>query len=243
MEGTPRILPAGDQAILIEFGSEINPAINRLVHAFTQKADCRKIPGIGEMVPSYCTLLIYYDPFLLSFSQAASWARELLSSKELDHKSSSIIKEIPVCYGEFYGPDLSFVAEYNGISPKEVIQIHTSQIYLVYVVGFSPGFAAMGIVPKKIQTPRLATPRTKVAAGSVGIGGLQTGIYAVESPGGWQLIGRTPFNLFNLKRTPPSYFQAGDYARFYSISEEDFEKISKSNENILHPSEAVKKTG
>ena len=228
MEGNPRILPAGDQAILIEFGAEISPAVNRLVHAFIQKAGCWRIPGIGEMVPSYCTLLIYYDPFLLSFSQAASWARELLSSKELDHESSPITKEIPVCYGESYGPDLSFVAEYNGINPEEVIRLHTSQTYLVYVVGFSPGFAAMGIVPAKIKTPRLTTPRTKVAAGSVGIGGLQTGIYAVESPGGWRVIGRTPFNLFDLKQTPPSYFQAGDYARFYSISEEDFEKISKS---------------
>ena len=230
MEGNPRILPAGDQAILIEFGSEINPAINRLVHAFTQKADCRKIPGIGEMVPSYCTLLIYYDPFLLSFSQAASWARELLSSTDLDYESSPIIKEIPVCYGKSYGPDLSFVAEYNKISTEEVIQFHTRQTYLVYVVGFSPGFAAMGTVPQKIQVPRLTTPRTKVAAGSVGIGGLQTGIYAVESPGGWQLIGRTPFNLFALNRTPPSFFQAGDCARFHSITEEAFDKISKSSE-------------
>jgi len=228
MEGPPRILPAGDQAVLIEFGAEINPAINRLVQAFTQKANKHRIPGIGDLVPSYCTLLVYYDPLSLSFSRVASWAEEVLSSGPGESDSFQTVKEVAVCYGGAFGPDISFVAKHNGISVEEVIQIHTSQPYLVYVVGFVPGFAAMGIVPQKIQAPRLPNPRTRVPGGSVGIGGQQTGIYALESPGGWQLIGRTPLTLFDLNRTPPSYFQAGDYARFYPISEEEFEKISKS---------------
>lgn len=222
MEGSPRILPAGDQAILIEFGLEINPAINRLVQAFARNADQHRIPGIGELIPSYCTLLIYYDPFLLSFSQVEHWARSLFGSNLLEAKISPEVKEIPVVYGGLYGPDIEFVARHNQITAEEVVQLHTRETYLVYVVGFSPGFAAMGTVPSKIRTPRLQTPRTKVPAGSVGIGGIQTGIYAVESPGGWQLIGRTPLTLFDLKRNPPAYFQAGDYARFVPISEEEF---------------------
>ena len=227
MDGTPRILAAGDQALLIEFGEEIKPAINRRVQAFAQRASQHKISGIGELVPSYCTVLIYYDPMILSFSQAAFWAGEFLSSGSVEVESTPKIKEVPVLYGGPHGPDIDFVAEHNGISVEEVIRIHTGQPYLVYVVGFSPGFTAMGTVPEKIRAPRLPTPRTKVAAGSVGIGGVQTGIYPVESPGGWRLIGRTPLKLFDLSWTPPSHFQAGDYARFYPISEEEFRELSK----------------
>jgi inhibitor of KinA len=227
MDGTPRILAAGDQALLIEFGEEIKPSINRRVQAFAQRASQHKISGIGELVPSYCTVLIYYDPMILSFSQADSWAGEFLSSGSVDVESTPKIKEVPVLYGGPHGPDIDFVAEHNGISVEEVIRIHTGQPYLVYVVGFSPGFTAMGTVPEKIRAPRLPTPRTRVAAGSVGIGGVQTGIYPVESPGGWRLIGRTPLKLFDLSWTPPSHFQAGDYARFFSISEEEFRELSK----------------
>jgi KipI family sensor histidine kinase inhibitor len=230
MDGTPRILAAGDQALLIEFGEEIKPAINQRVQAFAQRANQHKISGIGELVPSYCTVLIYYDPLYLSFSQAASWAREFLSSGSVEVQSTPTIKEVPVLYGGPYGPDIDFIAQHNGISAEEVIRFHTSQTYLVYVVGFSPGFTAMGTVPEKIQAPRLPTPRTKVPAGSVGIGGMQTGIYPVESPGGWRLIGRTPLKLFDLNWSPPSHFQAGDYARFYSISEEEFLEIASPKE-------------
>ena len=228
MDGTPRILAAGDQALLIEFGEEIKPAINRRVQAFTKRASQQRISGIGELVPSYCSVLIYYDPLHLSFSQAASWAGEFLSGGSVEVESAPTIKEVPVLYGGPSGPDLDFVAEHNGISVEEVIRFHTSQTYLVYVVGFSPGFTAMGTVPEKIRAPRLPTPRTRVPAGSVGIGGVQTGIYPVESPGGWRLIGRTPLRLFDLSWTPPSHFQAGDYARFYSISEEKFREMSTS---------------
>ena len=223
----PRILPAGDQAVLIEFGTEINPTINRQVHAFASRAREDKIPGIGELVSSYCTLLVYYDPFLLSFAETISWTRKLMAEDFSAKDSATTVKKVPVLYGGEYGPDLSFVAEHNKISPEQVIRIHSSPTYLVYVVGFSPGFSAMGIVPPNIQAPRLPSPRTKVPAGTVGIGGQQTGIYAVESPGGWQLIGRTPLHLFDLKKNPPSLFQAGDYCRFYPITEEEFQKIKK----------------
>jgi inhibitor of KinA len=218
------IRPAGEQALLVEFGTEINPEINLRVQEFSRRATVQRIPGIGEMIPSYCSALVYYDPILLSFADAVSWAKEFLDSKPLENQASGPIKEVPVLYGGEYGPDLSFVAAHNQVSEEEIVRLHTGQTYLVYVVGFSPGFAAMGIVPQKIQAPRLASPRTKVPAGSVGIGGLQTGIYAVESPGGWQLIGRTPFNLFDLQKNPPSFFRAGDYARFYAITEKEYRK-------------------
>ncbi|MBM4334118.1 MAG: 5-oxoprolinase subunit PxpB [Deltaproteobacteria bacterium] len=241
MEVPPRILPAGDQAILIEFGVEINPAVNRLVQAFVRNAGQHRITGIGELIPSYCTLLIYYDPFLLSFSQVEHWARSLSGSDLLDTKTRPEVKEIPVVYGGLYGPDIEFVARHNQITAEEVVQLHTRETYLVYVVGFSPGFAAMGTVPSKIKTPRLQTPRTKVPAGSVGIGGIQTGIYAVESPGGWQLIGRTPLTLFHLNRNPPAYFQAGDYARFYPISQEEFGKRRRQKTEVRSQNKQGKK--
>ncbi len=219
-----RIRPAGDQALLVEFGTEISPEINLRVQEFSHRAAVQKIPGIREIIPSYCSALVYYDPILLSFADAVSWAKEFLDSKPLETQASAPIKEVPVLYGGEYGPDLSFVAAHNQTSEEEVIRLHTGQTYLVYVVGFSPGFAAMGVVPPKVQAPRLASPRTKVPAGSVGIGGLQTGIYAVESPGGWRLIGRTPLNLFDLQKNPPSFFQAGDYARFYAIDEKEYKE-------------------
>jgi len=222
MEENPGIRPAGDQALLIEFGAQISPQVNLRVREFSRWASSHKIPGIGEMIPSYCSALVYYDPFFLSFAQTAAWVREFAGSESVRDETSAPVKEVPVLYGGEYGPDLSFVAHQNRITEEEVIRLHTGQDFLVYVVGFSPGFTAMGIVPPGIQAPRLANPRTKVPAGSVGIGGLQTGIYAVESPGGWQLIGRTPLRLFDLEKNPPSFFQAGDYARFYPIDEKEY---------------------
>ena len=228
MEVFPRILPAGDQAILVEFGTEINSFLNKRVHAFARSLAARKLSGIGETIPSYCSLLIYYDPFLLSSAQVSFYVQELLGRAVAVEESSQIVKEIPVLYGGAAGPDLPFVAKHNNLSLEEVVKLHTRETYLVYVVGFSPGFAAMGTVPEKIQTPRLSSPRTKVPAGSVGIGGMQTGIYAVESPGGWQLIGRTPLKLFDLRRRPPAFFQAGDFARFYPIGENEFQEIARA---------------
>jgi len=227
MDEAPRIRPAGDQALLVEFGTEISPEINLRVQEFFRRASAHKIPGIGEMISSYCSALVYYDPFILSYLGTTAWAKEFLGSRSAEEEAAVPAKEVPVLYGGEYGPDLSFVARHNQLSEEEVIRLHTGQTYLVYVVGFSPGFAAMGIVPPKVQAPRLASPRTKVPAGSVGIGGLQTGIYAVESPGGWQLIGRTPLKLFDLEKNPPSFFQAGDCARFYSIDEKEFRKRNR----------------
>jgi len=235
MEGFPRILPAGDQALLVEFGEEIQPLLNRRVHAVARNLADRNFPGIGETISSYCSLLVYYDPFLLSRSQAASRIEEVLRGPIAEEESFQTVKEVPVLYGGAWGPDLAMVAQWNNLSAEEVVKLHTAETFLVYVVGFSPGFAAMGTVPEKIRAPRLSSPRTKVPAGSVGIGGAQTGIYAVESPGGWQLIGRTPLKLFDLHSHPPSFFQAGDYARFYPIGEKEFLEIAASGTSPARP--------
>ena len=219
---SPRILSFGDQAILVEFGAEINPEINRLVRAFSQQATVSKIQGLGPLVPSYSSVLIHFDPFFLSFAGIAAWAEEILTQLPQAMESVGTVKEVPVTYGGLYGPDISYVAEHNGMGVQEVIHLHTGPTYLVYVIGGFPGLVAMGKVSSRIETPRLSNPRTKVAPGSVAIAGNQTGIYAIESPGGWQLIGRTPLRLFDPRRNPPSYFHPGDRVRFYQISEEEF---------------------
>ena len=226
MRSYPRILPFGDQAILLEFGAEINAEINRSVRAFSQQARASKIQGIGHLVPSYSSVLIHFHPFLLSFAETAAWAQEILVKEPRLAESMETVKEVPVIYGGLYGPDISFVAEHNGIGVQEVIQLHTTPTYLVYVIGGFPGLAAMGTVSSRIETARLSNPRTKVAPGSVAIAGKQTGIYAIESPGGWQLIGRTPLRLFDPNRNPPSYFCPGDRVRFCQISEEEFRSLA-----------------
>lgn len=229
----PKILPAGDQAVLIELGKEITPQINQQVHSLGLLLENRAPVGIKEIIPSYSSLLIYYDPAQISFREVAALVQNLLQENGHKENNPPVVKEIPVVYGGEYGPDLEFVAQAHGLTAPEVIKWHTSQTYLVYVVGFSPGFAAMGTVPEIIQTPRLPTPRTKVPAGSVGIGGKQTGIYAVESPGGWRLIGRTPLTLFDLNNEPPSYFKAGDHARFFPIAAEDFLFYQKQKRKVF----------
>jgi len=219
---SPRILPYGDQAILVDFGAEINPEIHRLVRVFSQQASVSEIQGLGPVVPSYSSVLIHFNPFFLSFAEIAAWAEEILPREPKARESMGTVIEVPVTYGGQYGPDISYVAEHNGMDAQEVIQLHTGPTYLVYVIGGFPGLVAMGKVSSRIETPRLSNPRTKVAPGSVAIAGKQTGIYAIESPGGWQLIGRTPLRLFDPGRIPPSYFHPGDRVRFYQISEEEF---------------------
>ena len=222
MNANPIILPCGDRAVLVEFGKVIDPAIQQAVHSLFQRAQQGKIRGITELVPSYCSLLVGFDPFFLSPAEVSSWLRKILERNPPPRILPLPIREIPVVYGGRYGPDIATVAGTNRRSVEEVIRLHTGREYLVYVIGGFPGLGAMGIVDPRIETPRLTTPRIRVPAGSVAIAGKQTGIYAIESPGGWQLIGRTPLRLFDPNREPPSFFQAGEKVRFVAISEGDF---------------------
>ena len=218
----PRLLPVGDSALLIEFGDEIDLAINERVHNLASALGELSAPGLGEAVPAYRSLLWHYDPGQLSWPEVEDLAREALEQVESHQPRQPRVVIIPTCYGGQYGPDLEALAHQNGLTPAEVIHLHSSSVYSVFMLGFSPGFAYMGGLPRSLWTPRLATPRTKVPAGSVGMAGGQTGIYPISTPGGWQIIGRTFLRLFVAQRDPPSLLRPADRVQFSPIDSDKF---------------------
>lgn len=214
----PRLLPAGDSAILIEFADEIRDDVNDRVHAFAQLLDGMRPQGAKlQTIPAYSSLLVCYDPREISFNALRDQLNRLITQSPNSPSRESRVIEIPTRYGGANGPDLEFVARHNGISEEKVIRLHTRAAYRVYFLGFIPGFAYLGSVPKKIAAPRLETPRTRVPMGSVGIAGRQTGVYPAESPGGWRLIGRTDLKMFDAQREEPSLLRAGDLVKFVEI--------------------------
>ena len=220
---SPKILLCGDQAVSIEFGDSIDPKINRKVLQLFDRLRARPVPGIKDLIPSYRSLLIQYDPLRLSPDDFQPLLTKHLSGWGPSLFLSENIIEIPVCYGGSFGPDLSGVADYHGLTPEEVVGLHSAVTYRVYMIGFTPGFPFLGGLDPRLHTPRKKTPRKKVPAGSVGLADQQTGIYSMDSPGGWQLIGRTPVRLFDLSREKPLFIGAGDRVRFRPISETAFE--------------------
>ncbi|NME58396.1 5-oxoprolinase subunit PxpB [Dorea formicigenerans] len=222
-----RILTAGDSALLIEFGKEINPETNRKITAIVQLMREQHIEGIVDVIPAFCSLLINYDPRVLSYEELKERMENLLKMETKTETTRKRIFEIPVCYGGEYGPDIDNIAEHAGLSVNEVIKIHSSKDYLIYMLGFLPGFTYLGGLNERIHTPRLASPRLTIRAGSVGIGGSQTGIYPLDSPGGWQLMGLTPVRTYDPERQTPILVEAGDYIRFIPIDEEEFLRIQK----------------
>lgn len=227
-----KMLSAGEQGLVVEFGSVINAEVNTRVHQITQLIKTKLAGEIIEVVPTYRSLLIYFDPLLIKRSDLIQHIESLLSevSGFVEQKSQGMIVSIPVCYGGEYGPDLEFVASYNGLTVEEVIHIHTATPYLVYMIGFTPGFPYLGGMSDRIATPRLKQPRTEIPAGSVGIAGSQTGLYPIQSPGGWRLIGRTPIRAFNPESPKPFLFEAGNYLQFVSISAEEYVIIQRKVE-------------
>lgn len=227
----PRFLAGGDKAIFVEFGDVVDPEVNRRVRHLMLATQKTRIPGVIEMVPTYRSLLVYFEPLQIRAQKLQetlySLARQLVESELPKPK----LVEIPTVYGGEYGLDLQFVASYSNLSVSEVVQIHTATPYLIYMIGFMAGFPYLGGMSPRIATPRLETPRMKIPAGSVGIAGSQTGIYPAESPGGWRLIGKTPLQLFDPSQEPPALFQAGDYLIFVSITPEEFTNIKEAVEN------------
>ena len=222
-----KILTVGDSSVLIEFGKEISPAINARIATMVKLLKVQQIEGIIDMIPSFCALLINYDSRVISYSKLKKRLENVL---KLDAESESVatrVFEIPVCYGGKYGPDMTNLEEHSGLSEKEIIQIHSGSDYLIYMLGFLPGFPYLGGLDERIHIPRLASPRIKIPAGSVGIGGAQTGIYPLDSPGGWQLLGQTPVKTYDPERETPILFEAGDYIRFVPVSEKEFLEIEK----------------
>ena len=222
----PILMPAGDLAVVVEYGDEISPDINSIVHRAVAAIERADIDGVVEVVPTYRSALVYYDPFQVAFDDISAELRGLsLDSGEIE--DARRIVEIPALYGGDYGPDLAFVASNAGLSEREVVEIHSGTDYLVYAMGFSPGFPYLGGLDSRLDTPRLKSPRTSIPAGSVGIAETQTGVYPVASPGGWQLIGRTPIRLFDAGSDAPAVIHPGDRVRFVPIHDEPtFEEIS-----------------
>lgn len=225
-----KYLIAGDRAIVMEFGNEINKDINAKIRS-TMAAIDGNIEGIVEMTPTYRSITIVYEPEKLSYSDLVEQLKKYESVSSSDGEEKVNLIEIPTLYGGEYGPDMDFVKSNAGLSEEEVVKIHAGTDYLVYMLGFAPGFTYLGGMDERIATPRLKSPRLKIEAGSVGIAGSQTGMYPSESPGGWQLIGRTPLKLYNPEAEPPVFIQAGDYIRYVSIDEEEYNKIKAEVES------------
>ena len=227
----PLLMPAGDLAIVVEYGDEIDPEINGIVHRAVATIERADIDGVVEVVPTYRSALVYYDPFQVAFDDVSDALRGLTLDSDDDEDVHRIV-DIPTLYGGEYGPDLPFVASNAGMSEQEVVQTHSGTDYLVYAMGFSPGFPYLGGLDSRLNTPRLKSPRTSIPAGSVGIAETQTGVYPVASPGGWQLIGRTPLKLFDAESESPAAIHPGDRVRFVPIDDEmAFEEISREIED------------
>lgn len=226
------IYALSELAVTIVFGNEIADSTSARVNNLYQLLQQHPFPGFVSAVPAYVTLTVFYDPILLlrsalpgddPFDKVRSFLNSIKDQTSGHVKSGSRKVTIPVCYGGHYGPDLGELAALHQLSVQEVIDLHSQAEYLVYMIGFVPGFAYLGGMNKQLETPRRATPRKAIPAGSVGIAGMQTGVYPLETPGGWQIIGRTPLRLFDAQRTEPALLQAGDRVVFQPVTKQEYE--------------------
>ena len=234
------ITVAGDSAINLEFGNVISEKTNGIIRAAAQTLEADPIDGVIELVPTFCSLMVVYNPCVVGYDELTSQVRGKLRGLVATTGGIHRVVKIPVCYGGDIGPDLSDVAEHAGMSTEEVIAIHSGHDYLIDMLGFLPGFAYLGGLDERLHTPRLATPRTRIEPGAVGIGGAQTGIYPLTSPGGWRIIGRTPVRPYDPDREPPILYAAGDYLRFVPITAQEFSLIETQVEAGTYECEIVK---
>ncbi|RDW20001.1 allophanate hydrolase [Oceanobacillus arenosus] len=235
-----RIDAYGDMGLRIQLGATISKETNNKIRSLALCLEKEEIPGIIEWIPTYTAISISYDPYIISYDKLKKRIEDLSESMIEVKLPPAMVVHIPVCYGGECGPDLETVASHNGVSADEVINIHADTDYLIYMMGFTPGFPYLGGMSEKIATPRLETPRLKIPVGSVGIAGAQTGVYPMETPGGWQLIGRTPVKLFDSSRQDPILLQAGNYVRFVRITEEEYQTIeAKIKQGTYQPKREV----
>ena len=228
-----QLLVAGECGLVVEFGAIISPKINVLVQQLVHLLHAKNIKGIRELVPTYRSVAVYFNPLVITRQELSQLIIEMIKGlHQLDREYlGSKVVHIPVCYGGVLGPDLEFVARTIGLSAQEVIEIHTSKPYLVYMLGFTPGFPYLGGLPDQIAVPRQEKLRINIPAGSVGIGGNQTGFYPTESQGEWWLIGRTPIKAFNPKDSNPFLVSAGDYLHFVDVGIDEYFSIRQEVEN------------
>ena len=226
MYSEPKFLPAGDLAVSVELGDEISREVNARVLALEYLIQLKALAGVVETVPSFRSLLVYYDPLILGYEELTTALRALLSRARPELLPAARTVEIPCCYGGDLGAELDAAAAKLGLTPEEVVRLHAGADYYVYFVGFTPGLPYMTGMPDRLTIPRLETPRTRTPAGSVGIGGVQCCIYSVESPGGFWVLGRTPLRLYAPEASEPILLRAGDHVRFRSIDRSQFDAIS-----------------
>ncbi|MCY7771239.1 5-oxoprolinase subunit PxpB [Bacillus haynesii] len=231
--------PLGDSAVIIQLGEGISEQTHRFVSALTKRIENDPFPGFIECVPAFTSVTVFYQPFEVyrkmesgkavdsPYEKVKALIEHHLQELTMKEETNQRTVEIPVCYGGRFGPDLEEVADINGLTAEEVIDIHTSGEYLVYMIGFAPGFPYLGGMSEKIAAPRRSSPRTSIPAGSVGIAGMQTGVYPLSTPGGWQLIGNTPLELFKPYEQPPSLLRAGDIVKFVSVTEEEYHALKE----------------
>lgn len=224
-----RFLPLGDAALMVEFGHTIDPEVNARVIAFAMAVRGQHWKGILDVVPTYCSVTIHVDALGLDVDTLMARLQRLSNTSSFERKPTGSHHTIPVCYGSEYGPDLEDVAAFAKLSVAEAIRLHASIQYRVYMLGFSPGFPYLGSVPAPLAIPRLATPRTTVPAGSVGIAGSQTGIYPTSTPGGWRIIGRTPIQLYRPNSDMPFLLSPGDLVRFKSVRPREYDRLCRED--------------
>lgn len=222
-----KVIHASDSSLLVQFGNAISPELHARVIGLFQALRARQDSRIRNLHPGYTSVLIDFDPLRMTHEELREIVTQSDNARGANIETRSNVVSVPVCYDIEFGPDLQELADHAKLSPQEVIQMHSSATYLVYFLGFSPGFAYMGGLPQKLHMPRLATPRGHVAAGTVGIAGSQTGVYPVDSAGGWRLIGRTPWRMFDPKTDPPTRLQPGDQVRFAPIDRAAFAAMAQ----------------
>ena len=223
-----RIRLSGDRALLVEYGEGIDPAVNEKVRTMTALLKQNLPAGVEAIVPAYRSLSILYDPLVTRPARLAKILSALEANSRAGSPAKAKIVPIPVCYGGEFGPDIGIVAEHTGLREEEIIALHSSVDYRIYMIGFTPGFCYLGGLEDRLRTPRRKTPRANLPAGSVGLAESQTGVYPVDSPGGWQIIGRTPLRLFAPLRESPFLYEAGDRIRFVPVDKKDFDRLYKT---------------
>lgn len=220
-----RFLAAGDSAMVVEFGKTIEDELNRKVHAMSCWIEAKEIPGVTEVIPTFRSLMVCYDYHVIKFARLKEILEQFDTALSDTEKSIKKIRKVPCCYGARFGVDLADMEKITGIDRDEIIRIHSSVDYKIYMLGFLPGFVYLGGLDKRLEVPRLKTPRIKIQPGAVGIGGSQTGVYPIASPGGWRLIGGTPLDFYNPDREHPILCEAGEYIRFVPVNIDEYYDI------------------
>jgi inhibitor of KinA len=234
--------PLGDSAVTVTLGERAEPETNRKVRLLSEYLARHPFDGMIEFVPAFTSVTVYYDPMRVfiqyngknvasvqhyPYDSVAGILKQMVESLDAAANEEPKVVEIPVCYGGEFGPDLEHVASLNGLTPEEVIAIHSAGEYLVYMLGFAPGFPYLGGMSERIAAPRRETPRLAIPAGTVGIAGQQTGVYPIETPGGWQLIGRSPTALFLPEKMPPTLLEAGNIVKFFPIPRDEYDRLER----------------